>query len=157
MLENCKTAQERWGGVSEIIDRWLADRQQLLIDYCTLSETVEELDNTQSGRLLQHLCQILVDYVSAGHFEIYEQLQKEGQEFDDQEGLKKAGQLYQSIDSTTEFILDFNDKYQEIDDLDAIETDLSRLGEVLASRFEAEDQMIEILHFAHQDQLEHNA
>ena len=31
MLENCKTAKERWGGVSEIIDRWLTERQELIV------------------------------------------------------------------------------------------------------------------------------
>ena len=31
MLENCKTARERWGGVSVIIDRWLQERQDLLV------------------------------------------------------------------------------------------------------------------------------
>ncbi|WP_096085586.1 sigma D regulator [Agaribacterium haliotis] len=157
MLENCKNAQERWGGVSEIIDRWLEERQQLLVDYCFLSESVEELDNKTCGSKLTALCEILVDYISAGHFEIYDQLVKEGQELNDTEGLKAAGLLYKDVDKTTEFILDFNDKYQETDDLDAIENDLSRLGEVLATRFEAEDQMIEVLHYAHQDQIEQNA
>ncbi|MFC6977386.1 Rsd/AlgQ family anti-sigma factor [Microbulbifer taiwanensis] len=38
MLENCKSARERWGGVSEIIDRWLHSRQALLVRFCSLSE-----------------------------------------------------------------------------------------------------------------------
>lgn len=33
MLENCQSAKERWGGVSEIIDRWLEERQQMLVQY----------------------------------------------------------------------------------------------------------------------------
>lgn len=157
MLENCKSALERWGGVSEIIDRWLEERQQMLVDYCKLSDSIQSEDNETCGIKVRSLCQIMVDYVSAGHFEIYDQLVKEGQELDDQEGLKTAGALYKHIDSTTEYILDFNDKYQEIDDLDAIENDLSTLGEKLAARFEAEDKMIKVLHFAHQEQVEQNA
>ena len=157
MLENCKSAQERWGGVSEIVDKWLAERQSMLVDYCTLSEGVEEMSDASCGLKLRKLCQLLVDYVSAGHFEIYTQLVEEGRELNDVEGLRAAGELYKMIDSTTETILDFNDKYQEIDDLDAIETDLSHLGEVLATRFESEDTMIEVLHYAHQDQIEQNA
>ena len=31
MLENCRNARERWGGVSELIDRWLKERQELLV------------------------------------------------------------------------------------------------------------------------------
>jgi len=156
MLENCKSALERWGGVSDIIDKWLEERQQLLVDYCALSDSVEDLDNARCGIAVKNICQILVDYVSAGHFEVYNQLLNEAKELDDEEGLKSAAELFKTIDSTTGQILDFNDKYEEIDDLDSIETDLSKLGETLATRFESEDKMIEVLHYAHQDKVEQN-
>ncbi len=153
MLENCKSAQERWGGVSEIIDRWLDERKELLVDYCELSNAVQNAESDNQGGMLRKLCQIMVDYVSAGHFEVYEQLMQEAKEFDDTEGLRVAGGLYKTIDATTELILDFNDKYQETDDLDTLNTDLSKVGEWLATRFEAEDRMIEVLHVAHKDQV----
>jgi len=153
MLENCKSARERWGGVSNIIDRWLEERQRLLVQYCDLCEFIEDGDIESSGKQLQALCQVLVDYVSAGHFEVYERLIAEGHEFNDKEGLKKAAGEYKIVDATTEYILDFNDKYQETDDLDALNVDLSKLGESFASRFEAEDKMIEVLHVSHRDQL----
>ena len=98
---------------------------------------------------MRRLCEVMVDYVSAGHFEVYEQLIQEGKEFEDTEGLKKAASLYQIIDETTEKLIDFNDKYEEIDDLSTLVNDLSATGEVLANRFEAEDQMINVLHTAH--------
>lgn len=153
MLENCQNAQERWGGVSEIIDRWLKERQELLVLYCNLSDISSELDKIERGGELKALCQVMVDYVSAGHFEIYDKLVQEGHEFDDQEGLRKASKLYKVIDATTEYALDFNDKYLETDDLEDIEADLSRLGEVLVNRFEAEDKMIAVLHTANKDKV----
>lgn len=148
MLENCQSAKERWGGVSDIIDRWLQERQELLVRYCGLSDTPAATDAAEQ---LQRVCQILVDYVSAGHFEIYDQLVKEGREFEDQNALDEAKKLIGNIDETTEFALDFNDKYLETDDLTALTADLSKLGEILAIRFEAEDRMIEVLHIAHKD------
>ena len=153
MLENCKSAQERWGGVSDIIDRWLLERQELLVKFCQLSEISEDSENELRGPTLKRVCEILVDYISAGHFEIYEQLVKEAQEFDDSDGLKATASEFAIIDKSTEVILDFNDKYQEVDDLDTIVDDLSGLGEALASRFEAEDKMIEVLHTSHKDQV----
>jgi len=152
MLENCKSAQERWGGVSEIIDRWLRERQQMLVFYCQLSEIIDE-DTDNTGEVLRSMCQIMVDYVSAGHFEIYDQLVQEGREFDDDAALNEAKTLFKVVDKTTEFVLDFNDKYQEIDDLDSLSTDLSQLGETLASRFEAEDRAINVLHTSHKDKV----
>ena len=152
MLENCQNAKERWGGVSIIIDRWLQERQDMLVQYCDISG-IDKGANYESirGEKLRTLCQILVDYVSAGHFEIYDQLIKEGREFDDEEALHEAGKLFTIVDGTTEKLLDFNDKYLETDDLSSLETDLSNLGETLEIRFSAEDRMISVLHTSHKD------
>lgn len=150
MLENCKSAKERWGGVSDIIDRWLQERQEMLVRYCSLWDTdpFDEEDNSQRDHL-QQLCQLMMDYVSAGHFEVYDQLLKEGREFDDKPGLVEANRLYNLVEATTDAVLEFNDKYQETDDLSTLPNDLSRLGEQLETRFEAEDGMIAVLHVAH--------
>lgn len=153
MLENCETARERWGGVSDIIDRWLNERKDLLVLFCKLTNKDSQDATEDQESNLRRFCQILVDYVSAGHFEVYEQLVLEGKEFGDTAGLTKAKVHYKAIDGTTEQILDFNDKYQETDDLDTLIPDLSNLGEALATRFEAEDKMIEILHVAHRDEV----
>ncbi|SMF12143.1 regulator of sigma D [Alteromonadaceae bacterium Bs31] len=152
MLENCKSAQERWGGVSDIIDRWLKERQQVLVVYCQLSEILDDY-SAETGNTLRTLCQLMMDYVSAGHFEVYDQLVQEGREFKNETALTEAKTLFSQVDKTTEFALDFNDKYQEVDDLDSLPEDMSKLGELLATRFEAEDRAIEVLHNAHKDQV----
>ncbi|RYY01295.1 MAG: sigma D regulator [Gammaproteobacteria bacterium] len=150
MLENCQNAKERWGGVSIIIDRWLQERQDMLVQYCAIGGA-DQTNSEARGDKLRHLCQILVDYVSAGHFEIYDQLIKEGREFDDEEALHEAGRLFTIVDNTTEKLLDFNDKYLETDDLSSLDSDLSHLGETLEIRFSAEDRMISVLHTSHRD------
>jgi len=91
----------------------------------------------------------LVDYVSEGHFEIFEQLLNEGYLFSDSKGLAIGEELLLRIHSLTERVLDFNDKYLATDDLTALATDLSFIGETLAQRFEIEDKMVDILHNAH--------
>ncbi len=149
MLENCKSALERWGGVNDIIDRWLKERKEMLVTFCALSDAGVSAE--EQGKTLETLCQIMVDYVSAGHFEIYDQLIKEGRDFNNENGLQAAGKLYRVIDGTTEQLLDFNDKYQATDDLTSLANDLSLLGEQLETRFEAEDQMIQVLHTAHKN------
>lgn len=149
MLENCQNAKELWGGVNIIIDRWLQERQDMLVQYCSIGEA--DQNEEVRGEKLRRLCQILVDYVSAGHFEIYDQLIKEGREFDDEEALHEAGSLFTIVDGTTEKLLDFNDKYLETDDLSSLNQDLSSLGETLEIRFSAEDRMISVLHTSHKD------
>lgn len=151
MLENCKSAKERWGGVSDIIDRWLEERRKMLVEFYELSTKQAQASDEQRGAKLRFLCELLVDYVSAGHFEVYDQLVKEGREFDDEKGLQEASHLFKIVDQTTQEVLDFNDKYLETDDLEALEQDLSCLGETLETRFTAEDRMIAVLHTAHKD------
>ena len=153
MLENCKTLQERWGRVSVIIDRWLQNRQELLVGYCQISNilTFDSADPEQGGQL-KSLCENLVDYISAGHFEVYQQLMEEGRAFGDQSALSEASELLNQIHPVTQAALDFNDKYLATDDLEALAADLSNLGESLAARFEIEDRMIEVLHNTHRQQ-----
>ena len=52
MLENCRNARERWGGVSELIDRWLKERQELLVHYCELSVQHFSTNSARSGTSL---------------------------------------------------------------------------------------------------------
>ena len=83
MLEKCKDAQERWGGVHQLIDKWLNDRQNLIVHFCNLSASKPLSTEEPLGESIQKFCQMMMDYCSAGHFEIYEQLMNEAREFDD--------------------------------------------------------------------------
>ena len=86
MLESCQNAQERWGGVHKLIDSWLKARHELVRAFDVLGAKPEAL--AVNLKPLQEFCGVLVDYVSAGHFGVYEQLTKEAEAFDDQRGLE---------------------------------------------------------------------
>ena len=107
MLESCQNAQERWGGVHKLIDSWLKARHELVRAFDALGEKPEALAENRGS--LQDFCGVLVDYVSAGHFGVYEQLTKEAEAFDDQRGLDLAETIYPRIDVITEKLLAFND------------------------------------------------
>jgi regulator of sigma D len=150
MLEKCRNAQERWGGVSDIIDQWLEQRQRLISTLFSLSDC--EIGKPLNEQLTL-FCDLLMDYISSGHFEVYEQLLREGSDFGDG-SVEKVQALFPKIQPTTDAALDFNDQYGQFDhptlrDIREFADELSRLGETLEDRFELEDQMIEILHTAH--------
>lgn len=155
MLESCTTAQERWGGVNQLIDRWLAERKQLVLQYSTLRDRDPAM--AHPGKDLEAFCDILVDYVSAGHFEIYEQLIREAEDFKDERGLELARQVYPRIETITQSAVAFNDQYGmpdvELDDEEGMQERLKILGGMLHERFELEDCLIEVLHNAHQHML----
>lgn len=147
MLESCRNAQERWGGVHQLIDRWLQERHELSLAYADLKAHLDRA--TREG--LQEFCSILVDYCSAGHFEVYEQLTREAEAFGDQRGLDLAAQIYPRIEALTEMVLTFNDQCENGDchASPSLGSDFARLGEWLQERFELEDCLIEVLHNAH--------
>lgn len=94
---------------------------------------------------LQNFCQHLVDYISEGHFKIYDMVM---------DRWKSTGfivtdeinQTYGKIVITTEPLLNFNDKYSEVtedDELPDFNSDMSLVGEILETRFEVEDHLIQ--------------
>lgn len=150
MLEKCRNAKERWGGVSDIIDHWLEERQQLISAFVHLPETPVESGLSEQ---VEKFCELLVDYLSSGHFEVYEQLLREGSEFNDG-SVEEAQKLFPRIQLSTDAALDFNDTYASTELFNVrvvkeMANDLSSLGEQLEERFELEDQMIEVLHTSH--------
>ncbi|KRW61361.1 Rsd/AlgQ family anti-sigma factor [Pseudomonas sp. TTU2014-080ASC] len=151
MLERCRNAQERWGGVSKIIDRWLGERKELISAYVDISGSGREL--SCNDQQLQRFCEVLVDYVSAGHFGVYEQLTNEAKAFGDLRGLELAKQIYPRLQAITEASLAFNDLCDNGDCRDAscLSDELKRLGQLLRERFELEDCLIEVLHNDHKN------
>ncbi|MEH6824290.1 MAG: sigma D regulator [Motiliproteus sp.] len=154
MLEQCLSAKERWGGVSDLIDRWLQERQDLLSLFVALPQ--QQLGAELEG-ILHSFSQIMVDYASSWHFGVYEHLLAEADEFNDG-GLNLAHELEPKIRATTDAVLTFNDSYCEltnlcVQDVAHLSRDLSSLGERLAERFELEDLLIERLHNAHKDRV----
>lgn len=152
MLEDCDTAKERWGGVSELIDRWLRERQELIVHYCNLGTRSEQEKPEDVYQRLSRFCELLLDYVSSGHFEIYEKLMDEAHEYNDG-GVEVAAKVYPKISKTTQEMLAFNDLLEVSekteDDMRAMYARVSHLGEIMEERFELEDLLIENLHSAH--------
>ncbi|MEE1921599.1 sigma D regulator [Pseudomonas sp. 148P] len=151
MLESCQNAQERWGGVHKLIDRWLREREELVTAFRELRDAKPAFaDKSLNGRF----CEILVDYVSAWHFEICEQLISEAKAFGDDGGLELAQQINPRIDVSTERALAFNDHCSkgQCTDNGRFAEELKTLGGQLRERFELEDCLIEVLHTAHKEE-----
>ncbi len=157
MLERCTNNLERWGGVHRLIDQWLEHRKELISLYVNLEKQVPKSYRPISlESKLVDFCNELVDYASQGHFEIYEQLLREAQAFNDgSEAI--LGELMPEIQQSTDQLLSFQDQYagnpltEELKQ--KLHHDLSILGESLAERFDHEDRLIADIHEAHRASL----
>ncbi|MFS1437159.1 sigma D regulator [Shewanella sp. 10N.286.48.A6] len=154
MLTKLEKAEQKWGGSNKLVDQWLQHRRALLIQYFKIAglapysvpaKSLPELDT------VKQFCAQLVDYVSEGHFEVYDQLVNECEKSGEQ-SKARAQLLLPQISESTDAALDFNDKYTEADSdsmLLELDSDLSNLAQEMEARFALEDELLEQLHQHH--------
>lgn len=154
MLTKLEQAKEEWGGTLAVIDNWLEERQALVVLYCELAGLPpyqQEVRSLPAQEKITKFCQLLLDYASTGHFEVYEQIIAQCK-LDDANSLQAAQEIYSRITTTTDTALNFNDKYAESASDQALldfDRDLSELGQIMEGRFEREDQLLEVVHLHH--------
>ncbi|ORU90696.1 MAG: hypothetical protein A6F71_06995 [Cycloclasticus sp. symbiont of Poecilosclerida sp. M] len=126
-----------------IVDELNTKRQDIWLLYGFLAaEDLSQADKPIEG-LIQEFCQTLVDYISLGHFSVYQRV-LEGNERG-KETVEAVERVYPIISDATQKILAFTDQYQTCDaslDVAKMFQKLSALGEHLAVRCELEDQLI---------------
>ena len=129
MLNQLDNLTERVRGSNKLVDRWLHVRKHLLVAYYNLVgiKPGKESYMRLNEKALDDFCQSLVDYLSAGHFSIYERIlhKLEG----------NTQQIMDYYDSSLETAID-HDNYLEFQQV------LSDIGEALEARFVLEDKLI---------------
>lgn len=144
-------ATDRRARTRKEIKQLITERNEVLALYCSLAgcdgsniSSVENIDIES----LQEFCQLLIDYIATGHFELYSRI-SEGKERRN-EIIKLANTIYPRIEKTTALAVEFNDTYDSGNDFTAelknkLPQQLSQLGEELATRIELEDKLINTL------------
>lgn len=146
MSKQEQTGLERRQQTQAMIQELLKERQQVWSLYCTVAGLEPFTLDKPVETLVQEFCEVLVDYISLGHFGIYQRI-TDGNE---RRGkvIKKAEEIYPRIARATDSAILFNDKYEKLSGdavLSSLSVDLSVLGEELATRIELEDQLIETM------------
>ena len=149
MLTRLDKTRQMLAGKHESIDALLDARHELLVHFVGLlgHKGCRSKQCLPSNDQVQEFCQMLVDYISAGHFEIYQYVIH---------AIEKASGRQQSIvdrilpkiAATTELALSFNDKYGDGFDEDKaldLDDDLNQLGPVLEERFRLEGRLVKAL------------
>ena len=145
MLNQLENLTERVGGSNELVERWLHVRKHLLVAYYKLVglKPGKESFMRLNEKSLDNFCQSLVDYLSSGHFSIYERIIGE---MEGDTPLLAATRLYPQLEANTQQIMDYYDTCLEnaIDHDNYLEFQqaLSDIGEALEARFALEDKLI---------------
>lgn len=146
MLTRLDKTRRMLAGKNESIDILLDARHALLVDFVGLisgkGNRKKCLPNTQQ---LQAFSQLLVDYVSAGHFDIYHHVVSAIERASGRQ-LSIVNRILPRIQQTTEQILAFHDQYVDIQPDDdawlSLDEDLNQLGHALEERFRLEDRLV---------------
>ncbi|MCK5354476.1 MAG: Rsd/AlgQ family anti-sigma factor [Methyloprofundus sp.] len=143
MSEEKSTELNTRNQTRHLIEELLEERAQVWELYCKIAGIEPYQSNKTDAEQVQAFCQILVDYISLGHFGIYQRI------IDGSERrkaiIKAAAQIYPQLNQATEAVLSFNEKYQTPTAemiLNQLTGDLSLLGDQLATRIELEDELI---------------
>lgn len=135
--------------VEHLVRRWLDEREALVAEWTGLQEAQRAgADATTLSLRLEAFCEILMDYVSAGHFEIYDELLDEV-EHQDLLPLRTRQSLLARLQDSTDAVIRFNDLCENPRDAAALAMlprELPILGLELESRFQTEDRLIALLH-----------
>lgn len=122
-----KAKDERRKTSEDYIRDMLKERQELLALLFKTSTVGGKLSDP--GEIpLEDFCQILVDYIAAGHFSLYERIA--GKRERRQSVVDEAMQAYAQIQQTTDVALQFNERYasgMEGVERETLQLDLSRL------------------------------
>ena len=139
-------AAERRGESLDKLHTLLDTRKEALSLFSQLAGMRPFTIDQNIQMMVQEFCEALVDYTASAHFQLYQYIENNSER---REAVKdKANQVYPSISSLTKLILDFNEKYdcEDTEDLAQslghLDSDLSKLGEILADRILLEDQII---------------
>lgn len=134
---------ERRNQTRSIVEKMLQERREMLVLLCQVSG-LKPFDKQKSVEAsLQKFCEVLVDYIASAHFGLYERI-AEGKERR-QSVVSMAEKTYPLISESTDMAMEFNDRYESMDAKliqQHLQQDISRLGELLTSRIEYEDQLI---------------
>jgi regulator of sigma D len=128
-----------------VVDKLLAERSEMLVLYSRMAGLAPYGEGHRSDELQRRFCQLLVDYVAAGHFGLYQRITNGTERR--QEVARVAERVYPRISETTEAAVAYSDKYEgkPFEPSEGLKADLSHLGEEIAARIELEDELIAAL------------
>ncbi len=113
-------------------DHSFAECRQRLISYLIkLNNALNEDLVDLSQALLSRFCDSLVDYLSAGHFRVFQRVALLPTE-------------YAAIEATTRTAMVFNDRFGQLKHIEVLEVKvaLEHLAQELSTRFELEDDLL---------------
>lgn len=145
-MSELKSSAEQVNQTQQLIAELQGERSAVWQLYCQIAE-MKPLFNTDNIRpVLSSFSQLLIDYISLGHFGVYRHVLADPQ--CEPSAIDFAERIYPQFANTTASAISFNDQYDNGKrnfKTDNLASDLSVLGENLVKRMELEDRLCSML------------
>ena len=146
MAKAAKAVKHPRSGTRQLIEDMLTQRTRMLKLLCDLSQhDLRHADDTVR-ETLEDFLSVLVDYIAAGHFGLYERIAMGAERRTPV--VETAREIYPRIADTTIAAVEFNERYGTADSptlAARLAQDLSMLGEEVTTRIELEDRLIQAM------------
>lgn len=143
MTKTAKAVKHPRSGTRQLIDDMLTQRTRMLKLMCELSQQDLKQADDNIRETLDDFLTVLVDYIAAGHFGLYERIAMGSERRTPV--VETAREIYPRIADTTVAAVEFNEVYGNADGKTLaarLAKDLSTLGEEVTTRIELEDRLI---------------
>ncbi len=146
MAKAAKAVKHPRSGTRQLIDDMLTQRTRMLKLLCDLSQQDLMHADDALRETLDDFLSVLVDYIAAGHFGLYERIAMGSDRRTPV--VETAREIYPRIADTTVAAVEFNERYGSADPTtlaQRLARDLSTLGEEVTTRIELEDRLIQAM------------
>ena len=146
MTKAAKHLSDARSTTRKLIDDMLKQRQQMLVSLWELTKLDLHQVDDSAKEMVNDFMTILVDYIAAGHFGLYQRI-TEGSERRSRV-VETAKEIYPQIAATTEIAVNFSERFENTDEKvmnGHLAQELSRLAEQITTRIELEDQLIDAM------------
>lgn len=146
MSKAVKVVKHPRSGTRQLIDDMLTQRTRMLKLLWELSQQDLKHADDAIRETLDDFLTVLVDYIAAGHFGLYERIAMGSERRTPV--VETAREIYPRIADTTVAAVEFNERYgnADIKHMAArLPRDLSTLGEEVTTRIELEDRLIQAM------------
>ncbi len=143
MSKAAKAVKHPRSATRQIIEDMLAQRTRMLKLLWELSKQDLKHADDAIRETLDDFLSVLVDYIAAGHFGLYERIAMGSERRTPV--VETAREIYPRIADTTVAAVEFNERYGSADPgalAKGLARDLSALGEEVTTRIELEDRLI---------------
>jgi regulator of sigma D len=130
--------------IEHAITEWLKERQELLVLFYKINGMQPFADDCleTEEEVFKRFSQLLIDYLSCGHLEVFQQLSEENEKLNSHNSKLDRAVITQIYTNTKDIMQLMVNENGKTTNLKTLKNNLDQLGQQIALRVELEDKLV---------------